>query len=446
MPLSTIKLQGYRLNGDWVYALTVDRLFYKNAMVPTPRRPLCLLRVLIDAKRNGDGYVTNKDFLRLGFPGVTVSAAAVSPNIDMLRERFGADAIPYHRPRGYVLDMVLEELDPVPADSIDLPDYPDEVLGRAIELEKGLDLIGGGRLVTLIGPGGIGKTRLGVALARQAAPHFPDGVRFADLAPVKDMATLPGVIAAAVKVPLLSSDTPAETIANGIGAQKLLLVADTCEYLIQPAGGFFAELLARTPNLSILATSQRRFGLAPEKTLLLKGLAVPPPEATAERKGSPDRIARLGAVALFVRRAKAVNDEFVLTETNAADIAAVCRQVGGHPLSVELVAARAPFFGTAELRNNLDKILTLPADGPNGGAERHLSLRQAIDWSHGQLDAAQQRAFRQQGNRIVAPARTRGALGNNRFAALGVDRRAGGEIRRGGPASRPCRCNLCSYR
>jgi predicted ATPase/DNA-binding winged helix-turn-helix (wHTH) protein len=386
--------QGYRLNRDWTFFPAMGRLVHKETVLPVPPTALRVLHALIVERLTDGGYLSNADLRHRAFAGQNVRPSAVFPHIKILREWLPAELIRYAPNRGYILDAEIESLGNIAPSVIDLPDFPEPLFARGGEMVKAKTMIDHARLLTITGLGGVGKTRFAVALARQVAPQFANGVHFVDLAPVKDLPTLAGVIASALRVPLLAGDAPAEAIASAIEGRRILLVIDTCEYLVEWAVGFFVTLLEKAPRLTILATSQRRFNHKLEKFLALKGLPMPPPELTTERKGSAGRIEKLGAVQLFVERAQLADDNFQLTDDNAADVAAICRQLGGHPLSLELAAARVPHLQADGVRHSLDEALTILSDGPKGGAIRHLSLRATIDWSYGLLDEVMRKGFR----------------------------------------------------
>ncbi|MEA2755889.1 MAG: hypothetical protein QOJ54_2178, partial [Aliidongia sp.] len=397
MPKDELISRGYVLNEKYFFSPELGRLLYNGKMVRISATPLKVLRVLIEARLAGKRYLDNEDIRVAVSPGIHLSPAVVFPSMKTLRGWFGEEAVLYQRGRGYVLDMQIEPVGGLGPVVVELPDYSHALalIGRDGKVEKGVDhLTTGHRFVTILGTGGIGKTRVGLEIARKAAPHFPDGVRFVDLAPLKDMNALAGAVAAVMKTPLIDGASPAETIAESIGKRRMLLVVDTCEYLIDIASEFFSIVQRGAPHLAILATSQVRFNLPTEKTVLLKGLPVPPPEAAAESFGSAARIAAMGAVELFITRVRVLDDDFALSDDNAADVAEICRRLGGHPLSLELAATRVPAFTVSGLRESLDEVLSILTNGPRGSNPRHLSLRNVIDWSHGLLDDAQRRVFR----------------------------------------------------
>ena len=218
-----------------------------------------------------------------------------------------------------------------------LPIPSTRLVGRLRELADLRQLATGGeaRLVTLTGPGGVGKTRLALELARVLEPSFADGVAFASLAPVQDPALVLSTIAEALGVQEGAGRPLAERAAQFLRDRHVLLVLDNFEHLID-AAPHVAELLAACPGLTVLATSRATLRLSGEHEY-------PVPPLTAASPGELSDLANLAAndaVALFAQRARAASPDFVLTAANAAAVAAICRRLDGLPLAIELAAAR----------------------------------------------------------------------------------------------------------
>ncbi|WAZ23810.1 LuxR C-terminal-related transcriptional regulator [Streptomyces cinnabarinus] len=236
---------------------------------------------------------------------------------------------------------------------------PAGFVGRRAELLGGRQLLAGSRLVTLTGPGGVGKTRLALRLADRVHRTFPDGIRFVDLAGLDDPALVPLAAAAALGPPDRVGRPPLDALAERVGERRLLLVIDNCEHLLTACAELTAALLHGTPNARILATSRHRLGLTGEHLLELRPLPVPDPD------GDLSDADRHPALALFADRAAAVVPGFRLTEANRAAVARLCRSLDGLPLAIELAAGRLRDVG-------LDRL----ADGHFG------SLRATVDRSH----------------------------------------------------------------
>ncbi|MFD4420858.1 DUF4062 domain-containing protein [Agromyces sp. NPDC058484] len=217
------------------------------------------------------------------------------------------------------------------------------------------------RLVTLTGPGGIGKSRLAIAAAREVEQSFPDGVAFVDLAPVRDPDLVLTTIASALGI-RDSGDVPLfAKVKRALDGRRVLLVLDNMEQVVGAAGEISALLSGSTA--SVLATSRTLLRIEGERSVALRSLA---PRA---------------AIELFVERARAVKPDFELTEDNARDIAAICAALDNAPLALELAAARIRVLTPAELARRLDRALTLLVDGARDRPERQQSLRSTIEWS-----------------------------------------------------------------
>ena len=267
-----------------------------------------------------------------------------------------------------------------------LPQPLTKIIGRDAELAELRECLARNRLVTLIGPGGVGKTRLAVELGRQVFSHFAAGVWLIDLAPVTDPALVTSATATGLGVVLGSDEATVEAIAATIGKQQRLLIFDNCEYVIGAIGALIEALLERAPALSVIAASQENLHISAEQVYRLAPLAVPPPGAT--------EIAGFGAVALFVERVRSAVRDFALDARNAGSVAEICRHLDGIPLALEMAASRVPLLGVDQLRAGLDERFRLLKGGQHLGETRHRTLRDTVEWSHGLLDEADKLVFR----------------------------------------------------
>jgi predicted ATPase/DNA-binding SARP family transcriptional activator len=270
-----------------------------------------------------------------------------------------------------------------------LPDPPTALIGRASELE---DIAGqlrdrGTRLLTLVGPGGVGKTRLALAAAARVEGDFGDGAYVVSLAPLADPAELAAAIAVALGVPVHGKGKPIEALLRFLAGRELLLVLDNFEHLL--AGVTLpADLLTRCPRLTILATSREPLRVAAERLYAVDPLAVPP-EGEAPLPGDQ----RYPSVALFLERAVAHDPDFRLDRGSAPHIHHVCRRLDGLPLALELAAARVGVLDADELAERLDGALALLTRGPRDAPARQRTLRATIDWSYRLLSDSERRAF-----------------------------------------------------
>jgi predicted ATPase len=234
------------------------------------------------------------------------------------------------------------------------------------------------RLLTLTGPGGVGKTRLAIAIAGQLADTFAQGARFVDLAPLADPALVLGAIGRAASVPEGGTQPPAERLAQALAEQHLLLILDNCEHLLAAAPEVGA-LLAACPDLKVLATSRAPLNLRWEHELPVELLPLPGPALAASREALIEN----AAVALFVERARRAVPNFALTDEKAVAVAAICRRLDGLPLALELAAARIKVFSPHALLARLEGAhgrapLQLLTGGPRDAPARQQTLRDTI--------------------------------------------------------------------
>jgi predicted ATPase len=236
-------------------------------------------------------------------------------------------------------------------------------LGRAREIALLVDLVARGdvRLLSLTGPGGVGKTRLALRVGSIVAPKFPGGAHFVDLASVTDPEQIEPAIALSLGLREEGSQPIRERIVGAIRNMSTLLIVDNVEQVVDGAGSI-ADLLARCDGLSVLATSRIPLRLSGEHEFGVSPLPIPAPSATSAQ------LAQCDAVELFVERARAVDHAFALTDANAPVIVDICRQVDGLPLAIELAAARVKLLSPVALLLRLEQRLPLLVGGPRGSA------------------------------------------------------------------------------
>jgi predicted ATPase/DNA-binding SARP family transcriptional activator len=278
-----------------------------------------------------------------------------------------------------------------PAIAHNLPEVRTSFIGRDTDLKLVDELLRTGRMVTLVGPGGAGKTRLAIETGRRLLDEFPDGVWLADLAVVGDPAQVPGAVATTMghHERLTETSGPVmvrDRLGAAIGAQHVLLVLDNCEHVAEAAAELAAGLLGTCPALVVLTTSRQSLGVGGERLVEVGSLDLPAGDAAAD-------VADSAAGALFVERAQAVHPRFQLDPPTATAVAEVCRRLEGLPLAIELAAAWARLLAPAQIAERLEETLALPA-GLHGRVERHHTMRAALAWSYDLLGDAEQRLFR----------------------------------------------------
>ncbi|MET9906498.1 LuxR C-terminal-related transcriptional regulator [Streptomyces sp. NPDC006476] len=257
-----------------------------------------------------------------------------------------------------------------------LPVETTSFVDRRGEQTKGHELLDRARLVTLTGPGGVGKTRLAARIAARVERTFPDGVRFVQLAGLDDPALVPVAAADALGLHDHSSQPPLDALVEQVRDRRLLLVLDNCEHLLQACADLSAALLHGTTGVRVLATSRHRLGLTEEHLLEVRPLPVPDPDGDlTSADGYP-------ALALFADRAAAVVPGFRLTAANRAAVARLCHRLDGLPLAIELAAVRMRVLGVEQLLERLDDRYRLLTAGSTAALPRHQTLRAAVDWSH----------------------------------------------------------------
>jgi len=263
-----------------------------------------------------------------------------------------------------------------------------DLIGREQAISGLTDLLKERRLVTLVGTGGVGKTRLAIAVAEAVLPRFPEGVWFVDLAAVGESSQVPLTVAKTLGVAEDSGKPALDALCEALAGRSLLLVLDNCEHLIEACAELSHRLLSSAANLSIVATSRQGLNVFGEQVYRVPSLELP--SAAAD----PLELVKSEAVRLFVDRARRANDTFHLTPRNAADVVEVCRQLDGIPLAIEMAAARVRSLSASEIRSRLDDRFRLLKSGSRGGLPRQQTLRATIDWSYDQLSEAERDVLR----------------------------------------------------
>ena len=252
-------------------------------------------------------------------------------------------------------------------------------IGRETEIAEITTLLELHRLVTLVGSGGIGKTRTSLQIAANHVDRFADGVWFVELAPLSDASYLPSTIAQAANLALGSSGEPLEALVQALASKNVLIVLDNCEHIVDGTARTLAAILRACAGVRILASSRQALGVAGEAAYRMPSL---PLDASA---------------ALFVERARAADQRFALTDEGVIAVAEICRRLDGIPLAIELAAARVKILSPQQIHSRLDQRFRVLTGGSRDVLPRQQTLRSLIDWSYDLLDEREKVLFRRLG-------------------------------------------------
>ena len=357
-------------------------------------RAFDVLLALIERRHR---VVSKNELLDIVWPGLVVEENNLQVHISALRKALGAQAIATVPGRGYRFTLSARPADEPgripPAAAAPKPGIRAGSLlplfGRDDDLRALLALVSSHRLVTVTGPGGIGKTALARALVQVKPTMFEDGIFLVELAAVSDTSLVATVVAGALAIEL-GNQPAADAIAQALSTSRRLVVLDNCEHLLQPVAALVNALLPLAPDVHWLATSQEPLKIAGEQVLRLDALSLPAAETL-------DAAASAGAIALFEARAKAADPRFVLDAKNVEAVVGICRDLDGIALAIELAAARVSVLGVDGLRRRLGERLRVLTGGARLALPRHQTLRAALEWSHSLLTPGQQVVFRRLG-------------------------------------------------
>jgi predicted ATPase/DNA-binding XRE family transcriptional regulator len=271
-----------------------------------------------------------------------------------------------------------------------LPAELSSFVGREHELAALRDLLVSERLLTLVGVGGVGKTRVALRLASESVASYPDGVWLVELAPLAEPSLVAKAVASVLGI-LEQPKRPLQSVLiDVLTAKHMLLVMDNCEHLVGACAELADTLLRASPNLRILATSREPLGVAGEVAWSVPPMSLPP----AGDGSSAEQVGRSEAVRLCVERASSGQPGFALSEVDLRFVAEICRRLDGLPLAIELAAARLNILAPGEIITRLEDRYRLLTGGSRTGSPRHQTLDAAIAWSYELLSPPEQTMFR----------------------------------------------------
>jgi len=363
-------------------------------------RAFDILAALVE--RAGE-VVSKEELIARGWPQTFVEEANLKIQVSALRRALG-DGQSGHRyvvtvpGRGYnfVAPVSLEAPSPAPllppaasARAGNLPLAVTRLIGREEVVAALVARLSRQRMVTIVGPGGIGKTTVALAVAERVIPSYEHGVWLIDLAPLNDSRLVPSAVATVLGLGIGTED-PLPGLVDGLKDKRMLLLLDNCEHLIDAAAGLAAALLSGAPGVVILATSREQLGVAGEHTHRLRPLGSPLPSSRL----TTSEVAVFPAVQLFVERVTAIVDDFALTDANAPLVVEICRRLDGLPLAIEFAAPRVAVLGVEGLAAQLNDSLRLSGAPRRTATPRHRTMRAVVDWSYGLLSEEEQQFFR----------------------------------------------------
>jgi predicted ATPase/DNA-binding winged helix-turn-helix (wHTH) protein len=387
---------------QWEIDLGRRELRSRGIPVPLGGRAFEIVTVLV---QSASEFVTKDHLMERVWPGATVGESTIHVHISAVRKALGQDRglLKTASGRGYRLlgNWTPQRREATAAAVYSSPtrtsgasppnNFPrliTRLVGRAAACQFVRDLVSAYRVVTLTGPGGIGKTALAIKAVRYLLPDFEDGGWLIELASLSDPGLVPSTVSSTLGLKV-TGEISAESVARAIGGRHLLLVLDNCEHVIDAVAHLTETLTRLCPRTTIVATSREVLRIDGESVY-----RVPPLDVPALGQAAPDYIMQYSAVELLVARTKALNAGFSPTAEDLAPIATICRRLDGIPLAIEFAAARAAVLGVQLVAAGLRDRFALLTAGRRTALPRHRTLRATLDWSHELLPETERRLLR----------------------------------------------------
>ncbi|HVM78488.1 MAG TPA: winged helix-turn-helix domain-containing protein [Stellaceae bacterium] len=390
--------------GAWEIDCARHELRVQGTAVPIGSRAFEILEALV---RSPGELVTKEHLMASVWSNAIVEDNTLQVHISAIRKALGADRgmLRTVSGRGYRLlgswsirqgSTFAEPEAPGSRRTADrpfrtnVPIATSALIGREAAVQHLRDLLSAYRVVTLTGPGGIGKTVLAAEVARTLFPTLESDVLLVELMSLTDPDLVPTAVVTVLGLQLGGDEISPESAARAIGAKKLLLVLDNCEHVVDAAAAMAETLVHSCPHVTVLATSREVLRIEGEYVYHVAALEVPPPQET-----EPERVLGQSAVRLLVARIAAQRSGFALESGNLAAVSAICRHLDGIPLAIEFAAARSAALGVQQVAARLDDRFSLLTGGRRTALPRHQTLRAALDWSYELLPESERRLLRQ---------------------------------------------------
>jgi len=378
--------------------LPLQRLLLEgDKQVRLGSRALDILIALIE--RPGE-LIDKSELMNRVWPNTFVEAANLTVHISSLRRALG-DGRAGNRylinipGRGYRFIAPVTHAqektgsaEQLPPSKHNLPASMTRLIGRAETVAMLVQQLFSGRCLTIVGPGGIGKSAVALAVAEEMIPHYEHGVWLVDLAPLVDPRLVPNALGSALGLEV-RNENPLPSIVAMLREKKMLLLLGNCEHVVEAAAALADSVLRGAPGVKVLATSREPLRIEGEQVYRLPSLETPP----AARPLSAAEALEFPSVQLFAERAAAATSEYELTDAEAPIVAEICRKLDGLPLAIEFAAARVDTFGIQGVASRLDDRMRLLTAGRRGALPRHQTMRAVLDCSYDLLSEAEQKAL-----------------------------------------------------